>query len=1302
MGRPGSQCVVRCARRFASRLAALLAVSAPVLAALEWQAGQGFRSAAVLTPAGGRPGFTLLGPSATGIAFTNHLAEARWITNTMFLNGAGVAAGDVDGDGWCDLYFCSLDGANALYRNLGEWKFQDITAWSGAACPDLAASGCALADLDGDGDLDLVVNSMGGGTWCLFNDGRGRFTRLTNRPLLNLNKAGESLALGDVDGDGDLDLYVTNYRFWSYRDKPGMKFRVEEIDGKMVVTSVEGRPVTEPDLVGRFTVRAGGGGFEEHGEDDLLALNDGQGRFTPVSWTEGAFLNEDGRPLPYPPYDWGLSVMMRDINGDGAPDLYVCNDFDSPDRVWINDGQGRFRLIPRLAIRSTSIFSMGVDFADVNRDGFDDFFTGDMLSPLHQKRHVQIGEMKPVFLRLGEIEDRPQYSRNMLFLNRGDGTYAEIGCFAGLYASEWSWTTAFLDVDLDGFEDLLVTTGHELDAMNADVTRRAEEIKKEKPLSPLEQLRLRKLFDRLAVREFAFRNRGNLTFEDVSTAWGFDTPSVAHGMALADLDNDGDLDLALNCLNGPAALFRNEATAPRVAVRLKGKAPNTRGIGAKMWLYNGAVPMQSQEIICGGRYLSSDDPARVFAAGSLTNVMRLEVRWRNGARSVLTGVQANRVYEVEEARAAAAPSQIAGGGQEAQHRPLGGAGPPAAEALRASLSDSRGAATVPPLFEDATHLLNHAHREGFFDDFDRQPLLPYRLSQLGPGVAWHDFNLDGWEDLFIASGRGGTLAAFQNTGQGTFTLLTNTPLNRVVGRDQTTVLGVGATLFVGVSNYEDGTTNGGWVGIYDLANRASGESIRGPTASTGPLAMADVDGDGDLDLFVGGRTVAGRYAEPATSLLARNDGGRFSLAQRWDKLGLVSGAVFSDLDEDGDPDLVLACDWGPIRLFKNDGGRFEPWNPPVVWPNGSADHASLRTLDAITGWWHGVSTGDLDSDGRPDIVASNYGLNHRYRATPQEPRRLYYGDLDGNGTVDVVEAYLNPSLGRFVPERGRNPVAMAVPYIQERIPTFEAYGQAGLEDIYGEAIQHAGFVEANTLASMVFLNRGDRFAAVPLPDEAQFAPAFGICIGDADGDGHEDVFLSQNLFAVNPEGWRNDAGRGLWLKGDGTGRLRPMSGQESGVAVYGEQRGCALGDYDGDGRVDLVVTQNGTLTRLFRNVGAKPGLRVRLHGPPTNPAGLGACVRLQNHRTKGPLREIHGGSGYWSLDSAVAVLALPDGPTKQRFLPLQPAPAGGGPDGPTQVWVRWPGGKVTVTDVPQGAREITVSMDGTLKLVKSN
>ena len=610
------------------------------------ESGSGFRSAPLQVPSTGKPGFVQLPPATTGIFFTNHLAVERYVTNQIYLNGSGVAAGDVDGDGLVDLYFCRLDGPNALYRNLGNWKFEDITDKAGVGCADLDATGAAFADIDGDGDLDLIVNSVGGGTRVFLNDGKGHFTEL--RPPLNPGKAGMSLALADIDGDGDLDLYVANYRADTIRDHPQTHLHGDTVNGKPVILSVNGRSVTEPDLIGRFTLSENGK-IVEHGEADVLLRNEGGGKFTPVSFTDGTFLDEEGKPLKEPPYDWGLSVMFRDINDDGAPDIYLCNDFASEDRIWINDGKGKFRAMNRLALRQTSMFSMGIDFADLNRDGRDEFIVLDMLSRSHAKRQLQVGDLPLTSSGIGVMDNRPQYSHNTLFLNRGDGTYAEVAHFCGVQASEWSWTPVFLDVDLDGYEDLLITTGHELEMMNADVAERMDQMKAQSKLSIAEQLKLRKLFPRLDTPKAAFRNRGNLIFEDVSAAWGFDSRGVSHGMCLADLDGDGDLDVVVNNLNGAAGLYRNESNAPRVAVRLKGQAPNTRGIGAKIWLYGGAVPVQSQEMICGGRYLSGDDAMRVFAAGSLTNAMRIEVRWRNGKRSVVNGVKANRIYEIDEA-----------------------------------------------------------------------------------------------------------------------------------------------------------------------------------------------------------------------------------------------------------------------------------------------------------------------------------------------------------------------------------------------------------------------------------------------------------------------------------------------------------------------------------------------------------------------------------------------------------------------------------------------------------------------------
>ncbi|MBI3416659.1 MAG: VCBS repeat-containing protein [Verrucomicrobia bacterium] len=1214
---------------------------APSVRGLEWQMGAGFRSAALPVPAQGQAGFKQLSPEATGIFFTNRLAQERSLTNQIYLNGSGVAAGDIDGDGWCDLYFCGLDGGNALYRNLGNWKFEDVTDAAGVRCAGLDSSGAVLADIDGDGDLDLLVNTVGHGVHCFLNDGKGHFTEITTSAGLTSQHGGTSLALADIDGDGFLDLYSANYRTSTLRDMPNTRFRIQIVDGKQVVALVNGRPVSEPDLAGRYTVGANGG-IEENGEDDVLYRNRGGTNFVAVKFTDGTFLDEDGQPLKSPLYEWGLSVMMRDLNQDGFPDIYVCNDFAAPDRIWLNDGRGHFRALPRLALRKTSLFSMGIDVADINRDGFDDFFLADMLSREHARRHTQVGDIKPPALGIGEIDTRPQYMRNTLFLNRGDGTYAELANLSGVWGSEWSWTPVFLDVDLDGYEDLLITNGHERDAQNFDIASRLEAMKRQRQVPPLEQLMARKAFPRLDTAKVAFRNRGDLTFEDVSHAWGFDARSVSHGMALADLDNDGDLDVVMNNLNGVAGIFRNETAVPRVAVRLKGASPNTHGISAKIKIFGGPVPMQSQEMICGGRYLSSDDAMRVFAAGALANEVRIEVMWRSGKRSVVAGAKANRIYEVDEAGATS------------------------------GAAESESKSVVPPIFKDVSELLNHTHHEDPYDDFVRQPLLPNRLSQTGPGVSWFDFDGDSHDDLIIGGGKGGQLAVFHNDGRGGF-VRTNSPLfDAVATRDQTTILGWQKApgqfeLLVGAASYEDGLTNGLAVRRLDSTKQSASDELPDNDSSTGPLALADYDGDGDLDLFVGGRVVPGKYPAAASSRLFRNENGKFVLDEtnsaRLQNLGLVSGAVWSDLDGDGWPELVLACEWGPVRVFRNEKGQL-------------IDATKALGLDQFTGWWNGVTVGDFDGDGRLDIVASNWSRNTKYQSFLAQPLRIFSGDWNRDGSVQMLEAYFDPGLNKIVPWRGLIGVANAMPWVREKFRSHAAYSTAGVEEILGERFKAAQELHVTTLDSMVFLNRGDRFEAHSLPTEVQMAPAFGVCVGDFDGDGHEDIFLGQNFFATQPETSRYDAGRGLWLRGDGRGGFEAVPGQLSGVKIYGEQRGAALGDYDGDGRVDLAVTQNGAATKLFHNERGRPGVRVRLKGTAANPQAIGAMMRLQFGERLGPARELHAGSGYWSQDSAVQVMATPEPPT--------------------QIVVRWPGGRTTSSLIPANARMISVDANGTI------
>ncbi len=1208
---------------------ALWALGAPVASRAE--SGPGYRVTSLVAPASGHAGFTLMAPTVTGVNFTNTLSDEHAAENQIRLNGSGLALGDLDGDGRCDLVLGALEGHLAVFRNLGGWQFTNVSAAAGLDLPGNYTTGLALVDVDGDDDLDLLLNGLGTGTRLFLNDGHGHFSEATETGLVRAFGA-TTCALADIDGDGLLDLYVANYRTNTIRSTG------------LALLNVGGRRMIPPEERGHLEMTPDGHVLE-HGDPHFLYHNDGHGKFHPLAWTDGTFLDEDGQPLRAVPHDWGLSCAFRDLNGDGAPDLYVCNDFHSPDRLWLNDGHGRFRAAPRLSLRHTATFSMAVDFADVDRDGRDDLLVSDMTSRQRARRLMQIAGMEPYDYAMGRFDDRPQLDRTVLQWNRGDGTFAEVASYAGLENSEWNWSVLFLDVDLDGYEDLLATTGHMFDTQDLDAQARIAAKgpyprsmipKKLLMLPPLKQARL------------AFRNRGDLTFEECGQAWGFDQVGVGQGMALADLDNDGDLDLVVNNLNGAVGLYRNETSAPRLAVRLKGQPPNTAGIGARITLSGGPVT-QSQEMMGGGRYLSCDDAMRVFAAGTAEARLQIEVVWRSGRRSVVPDAKANCLYEIEEPLTAPAPRQS----------------PP-----------------VPsPWFADVSERLNHPHHEDPFDDFARQPLMPRRLSQLGPGACWFDLDGDGREDLIVGSGKGGQLAAFRNDGQGGFQRLDAPPWNQTVNRDQTTILGwhePGGTngLLVGSSNYEDGQASSGAVRLFQPGRSTAADVIAATPSSSGPLALADYDGDGQLDLFVGGRSVPGRYPEAAASGLYQWRGGEWVMdaanTSRLLEAGLVSGAVWTDLDGDGWPDLVLAREWGSSLLFHNDKGRLVQRNLPV---EGDFLGSPGATLANLAGWWNGVTAGDFDGDGNLDLLLTNWGLNTAYRASRASPFRLYYGEWDESGAVGMLEASRDPLSGTDVPERDLAALAAALPLLHGRFPTFAAFGRATVADILGPAPSR--HLEVTTLASLLLLNRTNRFVALPLPREAQFAPALAACVGDFDGDGTEDVFLSQNFFATQTKFPRCDAGRGLWLKGDGRGGLSAVPGQESGILVYGEQRGAALADYDGDGRIDLVVTENSGPTKLYRNVRGRPGLRVRLMGPPGNPDAVGAVLRLGAGNRLGPAREIHGGAGYWSQDGVVQVLSVPPGPAR--------------------LWVRWPGGKETTTDLPPEANEITLTPDGQIQ-----
>ena len=1205
----------------------------------DWVEEDGYRWAELRVSGEDEPGFERLDPSETGISFENVVTEAQYIENSHYLNGSGVAAGDADGDGRVDLYFAGMDGPNRLYRNLGGWRFEDIAEEAGVAAADRFSTGAAFADVDGDGDLDLLVHALGGPNALYLNDGTGHFTDGTEAAGLSSTLGSMSMTLADIDGDGDLDLYVVNNKVATVQDL----FPPEDMQPSSIYRQMEEGFEILPEWREHFTlgeVREGMVPRLELAEPDRLYLNDGTGRFTPVPWTEGAFLDEEGRPLEAEPLEWGLAARFQDMDGDGDPDLYVCNDFHSPDHIWINDGTGRFRMLDALAMRSTSFASMAVDFSDVDRDGFTDFFVAEMLSREQRLRMKQIvgGVADPQFA--GRIGNRPQKPRNTLYLSRGDGTWTEAAQFAGLDASGWSWGSTFVDVDLDGFEDLLIGTGHFYDAMDKDAAQRVGSMDWRQRILGFPPLRLSNV---------AFRNRGDLTFEEVGEAWGFaGDEDIAHGMAAADLDGDGDLDIVTNRLLAPAGVYRNVGRAPRVAVRLVGRGPNTGGVGARVRLSGGELPAQTKEIVAGGLYLSGSEAIASFAAGE--GEMTLDVVWRDGTTSRVEGVRANRIYEIRQP--AAGGASAASGATESE----------------------------APLFDDVSALLGHRHRENAFDDFAQQPLITWRLGQGGPGVAWSDIDGDGDTDALIGGGGGVGLSVFRGDGEGGFSPDPGARGGGTAGPapspgDQTGLLVVpgqaGATVVVGTATYDGTDRAAPSATVLNASGTALREAQMLPSAesSTGPLAAADYDGDGDVDLFAGGRVIPGRYPVAATSRLFLNEGGRYVLDESnvtaLTDVGLVSGAVFSDVDADGDPDLLLAIEWGPVRLFVNREGRFE-------------DATAAFGLESRTGWWNGVTTGDLNEDGLPDVIASNRGLNSQFTASPEHPATAYHADLDNDGFRDVIEARYDEFTRSMVPVRGLLTLAGGLPFLRGRIQGFEHYGQLGVNEILEQPADLLPTVEATTLAHTVFINRGGSFEAFELPREAQLAPAFHAGVADMDGDGHEDVLLSQNLFALRGEADRNDGGRGLWLRGDGTGALTPVPGQRSGIAVYGEQRGAAFADYDGDGRVDVLMSQNAAGTKLYRNRGAKPGLRVRLRGGPGNPAAIGAAIRLEYAGgTLGPLREVRAGGGYWSQDDPVQVMGLATAPTAVR--------------------VRWPDGSETVTplDTPTPL-EVTIDASGTL------
>lgn len=1232
---------------------------------LEWQEENGYRWALLPVEMNGETGFEQIPSSYSRVDMVNHLPDELMNQNRILMNGSGVAAGDIDGDGLPDLYFTRIDGSNRLYRNLGGFQFENITVET-LELNGLRSTGALFADINGDGHLDLLVSAVEGENILFLNDGDGGFIRQEESGLQPA-RGSMTMALADVTGNGYPDLYMVNYRETNVIDE----FPVQELTWEHTI--VDGELI--PPYDDYFTIINRGEGFppERHeiGRKDELYLNNGDGTFTLADDLE-VFRDEAGKPLGLRP-DWGLSAKFHDLNRDGLQDLYVSNDFWTPDRIWINQGDGTFRAIDSLAIRNSSYYSMTVDFTDLTKNGYPDIFTVEMLDDDHASRLIKRLPTEPIPLLPGEYHHRPRYNRNSLYLNRGDHTYTEISQYSGLHATEWSWAVRFLDIDLDGHEDVIVVNGFAYDFQNLDSQK---SLLNELIRTQGEMRGYIEDFIPLKQQNRIFLNNGDLTFTNMSSELGFNELDISLGLALADLNNDGSLDLVISRLNEEPSIFKNRTKAPRIAVRLIGESPNTQAIGAEVEVLGGPTESQIKQIVSGGDYLSGSDPLLVFAADPDTREHQLRIRWPDGSRSEINSLQPGRMYEIYESEMVKSQPVEESGSRSYIASPASDTLPSSnRSAASGETSLRRGAqmaeSVSAPTFEDASHLLEHRHHEDRFNDLTIQPLLPEKLSQQGPGIAFADIDNSGRDALIIGSGKGGSASLFSWDPANQTLQNQSKNVNLLAEGDLTGIASWNregrSHLIIGQANYEAGSVRTPSAIHLTIENGevVETENLPGILSASGPVAMADYKGDGSIGLFIGGRFLPGQYPANATSRLFLYDGSGFVIdtenEELFKDLGMVTGAHFVDFNQDGQQDLILTTEWGSIKVFENSNGKF-------------ADQTEALGLDSYKGFWQGIAVGDFNNNGYPDLVVTNRGENNSWRSLAgNHPLRIWYGDFNRDRRMDMIVSYYDEAIGEYVP-MNKLGYYESMEDILRHAQTNHQFASFSVSDMLRTDADRIPYREVNTFQHMVFLNqKGEGFEAVPLPAKAQFAPAFYAGIADMDNDGMEDIFISQNFFAVthpqqNP---RMDGGRGLWLRGKGDGRFEVLPGHESGVTLYGEQRGAALGDLNQDGKVDLMVSQNAAETRLFLNRTENRGIRIKLEGPEENSSGIGAEIQLvYEDGTHGPKRFISSGSGYWSQNSTTQVL---------------------GYSGiPESIYVYWPDGHTQIEKIQNGMMDYVI------------
>ena len=1094
------------------------------------------------TPAATRsPLLSAVPPEQSGIAFTNTITESpdlNYFTYVYAYNGGGVAVGDIDNDGLQDVYFTGNQVSDKLYRNLGGLKFEDITEKAiGPKAHEGWRTGVTMADVNADGLLDIHVSRSGStadpaltANLLYLNNGDGTFTERAKELGVADTSHSTQAAFFDADRDGDLDLHVINH------------------------------PTTRMKGLTNFTAKRAVD--EKRAPTDRFYRNDGPSPALPGREAGIPHFTDATYEAHLENFDYTLGQSVSDLDQDGWPDLYTANDFDAPDLMYLNRTDGTFAERSQYRLRHISNFGMGCDVADYNNDALPDIITLDMTADDHLRNKTNMASMNPQkFWALVNGGYFFQYMVNTLQLNNGNGSWSEVGQLAGVARTDWSWAPLFCDLDNDGWKDLMITNGYLHDVRDNDYARAVYDTIR----TGAGYFGTLGLIPSMKLRNYLYRNNGDLTFADSSQAWGFTEPVNSNGAAYADLDNDGDLDLVVNNMNITASLFANNTSAnftDRHWLRLKATSGTSPVFGVKATIRAGGIT-QYQELYPSRGYQSCVEPLLHFGLGTTTVIDTLLVDWPGGERTLLTRVSTDQLLTVrkEDAKMIDRPTV----------KPL-------------------------PLFTDiaADIGLMFRHRENPYDDFELEPLLPHKQSELGPMLSSADADGDGLDDVFIGGAHGQAPRLFTQKRDGTFSVAASQPWERHAEQEAVGSLFFDADadgdqdLLVLAGGNEEDMREAVYTQRFYL-NNGNGvftEALdRLPPMMTSALhaAAADIDNDGDLDVYIGGRTTPAHYPfAPRSFLLVNNGKGYFAdgtgaLAPEAMGPGLVTDVRFADLDGDKDPDLLVVGEWMKVTWFRNDGGHF-------------TDVSTDAGLGGTHGWWYSAAVADVNEDGYPDIIAGNLGWNSKFHNTAEKPLHIYWADFDDNGRHDIVLA--KEKDGKQLPVRGRECSSQQCPMILRKFPTYAQYASSDLAGIYTqEKLSGALHLQATMMLSTVFVNDGKgHFTSQALPMLAQIAPINAIIPMDVDGDKHVDLVCAGNNWGAEVETARYDAGTGTVLRGDGKGGFAPMPITRSGFFAWGNVKDLALVRTGADKVPLIVVANNNDMVQAFGTKKPNAGL----------------------------------------------------------------------------------------------------------------